>query len=418
MPNRKGTIVLMGSGELTATMVEIHKARLHRLGQSPTAVFVDTPAGFQLNVDHISQKAVEYFKMRVQQSLQLASFKSAQIDSDLAREQTYALLRNADYILIGPGSPTYALEQWQQSPVPKMMIDCVEAGGCLVAASAAALTVGRFTLPVYEIYKVGTPVHWVDGLDLLSHFGFNIVVVPHWNNAEGGNHDTRYCFMGAPRLEQLESLLPTTVQILGLDEHTALVIELGASYATIEGIGRVTFRHQGREKVFQKGDQVPLALLSGEMRAGQTEPEKATPEAAPRQGMPPETDVWATIHSLADTVREALDLGRDEQVAGGLLELERHIWQSQRQLEERNEMGAAREVMREVIALLTARLSCRPTSVRACVAPLVDALVDLRQRLRQEKAWDMADAVRDCLLKANIQVVDTPTGASWQLTEG
>ncbi|MGD9365106.1 MAG: Type 1 glutamine amidotransferase-like domain-containing protein [Desulfobacteraceae bacterium] len=417
MPNGKGTIVLMGSGELTATMVEIHKERLRRLGQSPTAVFVDTPAGFQLNVDHISQKAVEYFKMRVQQSLQLASFKSAQIDSDLAREQTYALLRKADYILIGPGSPTYALEQWQQSPIPKIMIDCVDAGGCLVAASAAALTVGRFTLPVYEIYKVGTPVHWVDGLDLLKHFGLNLVVVPHWNNAEGGNHDTRYCFMGAPRLEQLEALLPPTVQILGLDEHTALVVELGASYATIEGVGRVTFRLQGREKVFQKGDRVPLALLRGELNAGQMEPDKNTPEAAPRPGMQPETDVWTTIHTLADTVRVALELGRDEQVAGGLLELERHIWKSQKQLEELNEMGAAREVMREAIALLAAQLSSRPTSVRACVAPLVEILLDLRERLRREKAWDMADAVRDCLLKANIQVEDTPTGASWQLTE-
>lgn len=417
MPDRKGTIVLMGSGELTATMVEIHKARLRRLGQSPAAVFVDTPAGFQLNVDHISQKAAEYFKLRVQQTLQLASFKSAQLDSDLAREQSYALLRKADYILIGPGSPTYALEQWQQSPIPRMMIDCVEAGGCLVAASAAALTVGRFTLPVYEIYKVGTPVHWVDGLDLLKHFGFNLVVVPHWNNAEGGNHDTRYCFMGAPRLARLEALLPPTTQILGLDEHTALVIELGASYATIEGVGRVTFRRQGREKVFQKGDRVPLALLRGELSAGQMAPHKTAPEGAPGQGMQPETDVWTTIHGLADAVREALDLGRDEQVAGGLLELERHIWQSQKRLEERNEMGAAREVMREVIALLTAQMSTRPTSVRACVAPLVEALLDLRERLRREKAWHMADAVRDCLLKANIQVLDTPGGASWQLTE-
>ena len=51
----------MGSGELTATMVEVHKALLAGLGERPRAVFLDTPAGFQLNVDQISRKAVEYF---------------------------------------------------------------------------------------------------------------------------------------------------------------------------------------------------------------------------------------------------------------------------------------------------------------------------------------------------------------------
>ena len=41
-------VVLMGSGELTATMVEVHKELLKGLGASPQAVFIDTPAGFQL----------------------------------------------------------------------------------------------------------------------------------------------------------------------------------------------------------------------------------------------------------------------------------------------------------------------------------------------------------------------------------
>ena len=43
-------------------------------------------------------------------------------------------------------------------------------------------------------------------MNILGHFGFNLVVVPHWNNAEGGNHDTRFCFMGEPRFKKLESL--------------------------------------------------------------------------------------------------------------------------------------------------------------------------------------------------------------------
>ena len=76
MPSKKGIIVLMGSGELTATMVEVHKALLAGLGGRPQAVFLDTPAGFQLNVDQISSKAVEYFATRVKHPLAVASYKA------------------------------------------------------------------------------------------------------------------------------------------------------------------------------------------------------------------------------------------------------------------------------------------------------------------------------------------------------
>jgi hypothetical protein len=41
----KGIIALMGSGELTATMVEVHKGLLAGLAVAPRAVFLDTPAG-------------------------------------------------------------------------------------------------------------------------------------------------------------------------------------------------------------------------------------------------------------------------------------------------------------------------------------------------------------------------------------
>ena len=58
MLSQKGIIALMGSGELTATMVEVHKELLAGLQPDRRAVFLDTPAGFQLNADQLSQKAV------------------------------------------------------------------------------------------------------------------------------------------------------------------------------------------------------------------------------------------------------------------------------------------------------------------------------------------------------------------------
>jgi peptidase E len=420
MSNDQGTIVLMGSGELTTSMVEVHKTVLRRLGKTVSAVFVDTPAGFQLNADQIFQKAADYFERRVQQRLQLASFKAAKPDNEVAAEQTFGRLRKADYILIGPGSPTYALQQWQQSPIPNMMLDCLKRGGCLVAASAAALTVGISTLPVYEIYKVGQPLHWSDGLDLLGHFGFRLVVVPHWNNAEGGNHDTRFCFMGATRFEQLAAMLPNDAQILGLDEHTALIIDPAQPYAAVEGVGRVTVRSRGKEHVFNKGQRLPLSLLRGEslLDRGSADAPSVVPQPVEEDGGEDgDKDVWDAIHALADSIRDALEADRDAKVTGAVLELERLIWKSQKQLEEQNEMGAAREVMREMIALLASRLGSRPVSVRACVTPLVESLIDLRTRLREKKEWAAADAVRECLLKAKIDVTDTAQGATWRIVD-
>jgi peptidase E len=263
MPAAKGKIVLMGSGELTATMVEVHKELLAGVKNSPKAVFLDTPAGFQLNVDLLSQKAVEYFHSRIQYPLTIASFKSTKTTTPYASEQAFHILREADFILIGPGSPTYAVHQWQQTPIPDILKKQIQGGGCLVAASAAALTVGRFTLPVYEIYKVGGDLHWVEGMDILGHFGFNLVVIPHWNNAEGGTHDTRFCYMGEPRFRKLESLLPEDVSIFGLDEHTACIIDLEKAEVSIKGIGRVTLRRGDAEVTFEKGESFSMEVLRG-----------------------------------------------------------------------------------------------------------------------------------------------------------
>lgn len=417
MPDNRGTIVLMGSGELTATMVEVHKALLRPFGKSATAVFVDTPAGFQLNVDHIFRKAAEYFQQRVQHPLNLASFKSTQTGDTACAEQAGAALRRADYVLIGPGSPTYALRQWRESPVPGLMIDLLERGGCLVAASAAALTVGRATLPVYEIYKVGQPVHWVDGLNLLGHFGFDMAVVPHWNNAEGGNHDTRFCFMGESRLAQLEEMLPDGTAILGVDEHTALIVDLEKSEAVIRGVGQVTLRHRGREHLFHKGDALPLSLLKGEFDMGQPDKAPAALQKPPDAAAAKEDDLWDTIHALAGDIREALDHHRDERVGRLILELERTIWGNQSKLDEINEMGAAREVLREVISLMAAGMTQRPASPRDCMTPLVEGMIALRERFRSQKEWTAADAVRDALSMAGVTLSDTPEGTVWSLVE-
>jgi peptidase E len=415
MPSGKGMIVLMGSGELTATMVEVHKELLGRVAAVPKAVFLDTPAGFQLNVEQISKKAQDYFQAHVQHSLAVASFKSHETITAYEAEQAYHLLRAADFVLIGPGSPTYAVRQWQQSSIPEILINRIQEGGCLVAASAAALTVGRFTLPVYEIYKVGHELHWVGGMDVLKHFGFNLVVVPHWNNAEGGNHDTRFCFMGLPRFSQLVSLLPQDVSILGLDEHTACILDFENDEAVIKGIGTVTLQRSGSQMVFDTRERFSLEVLRG--GDGGTEWKQTSPvlEDSETDTVTADGAFWNRIHQLETDFYHGLETHAAQKSANALLELDRTIWKAQQDLENPEFISQAREVLRELIVLLGMELAAAPKSLEDCLAPLVGDLIQLRENFRQKKQWKAADTVRKCLERSGAIIEDTKNGPQWRL---
>jgi peptidase E len=412
----KGTMVLMGSGELTATMVEVHKELLASFHGAPRAVFLDTPAGFQLNVDRISEKAVDYFQNRVLKPLQVASYKSDRLTTTFEAEKAFHTMRQADYILIGPGSPTYAVRHLQQTPVPDILVRRVQEGGCLVAASAAALTVGRFTLPVYEIYKVGEDLHWEAGMDLLGRLGFNLVVVPHWNNAEGGNHDTRFCFMGEPRFMALEALLPDDVAVLGLDEHTACIMDLEKDEAVVKGIGRICLRHRGKETVFTKGQRFPLDVLRGAPNGRRWKPPAAASvtSSTGNRSVGAEDFFWPRIHALEADFRSGLESRDAARAANALLELDRVVWGAQAELVSAEDVSQAREVLRDLLALQGMALDTAAGDSVDPLAPLVEELLDLRETFRRQSQWSAADAIRDALQRGGIVVEDTPAGTRWR----
>lgn len=415
MSSKKGVIALMGSGELTATMVEVHKELLAGLVDPPQAVFLDTPAGFELNLDQISQRAVEFFRIHVGQPMSIASYKSNERATPYEAEQAFQKLREANFVLIGPGSPTYAIRQWQQTPILEILIKRVEEGGCLVAASAAALTVGRFTLPVYEIYKVGEDLHWVEGMNILDHFGFNLVVIPHWNNAEGGTHDTRFCYMGEPRLRQLESLLPEDVSIFGLDEHTACLIDLEKEEAVIKGIGSVTLRSRGAEMIFKKGERFSLEVLRGGEAAKEWKP--IVPQPTPQE-LDSDTrgeSFWDRVHTIEEAFRLGLEEHQPKESTNALLELDRTIWKAQQDFESEEFISQARDTLRELIVSLGVKLESSPRSKAECIGPLVEDLLELRQKLRRKKQYQEADAIRESLHRADVIVEDIKDGSRWRL---
>lgn len=417
MSSRKGTIVLMGSGELTATMVEVHKNMLARFPASAAAVFLDTPAGFQLNVDEISRKAVEYFRTHVQKQLQVASYKSAENTGAFEAETAFHMLRNADFVLVGPGSPTYTVRHLQKTPIPDILIKNIQSGGCFVAASAAALTIGRFTLPVYEIYKVGLDIHWIDGLDILSRFGLNLVVVPHWNNAEGGTHDTRFCFMGESRFQKLETLLPDDAMILGIDEHTACIIDLQTQRIDIQGIGNLTIRKKRREIKLGKGEEIPLDILLKEpdQRQWQTKLDDDLKQTNDLKNS--EAALLSKVNTVKDSFQHGLSHHDPKKTTNALLELDSMIWKAQRDLENEENISQAREILRDSIVLLGAELGTSPHRLKVYLTPLVEAMLQLRARFRNEQKWSEADCIREILQQCDILVEDSKEGFQWHIID-
>ena len=412
-----GILALMGSGELTATMVEVHKLLLSPYLPQPQAMFLDTPAGFQLNADQIGENAVGYFKQRVGCQLQVASYKSTETIAEIEAARTFRQLRQANYVLMGPGSPTYTVRQLKDSPIPEIMMELINRGGCLVAASAAALTTGKYTLPVYEIYKVGEPPHWVEGLDLLGAFGLPLVVIPHWNNAEGGTHDTSRCFMGNSRFEQLIDRLEEPLPVLGLDEHTACIIDFSADTFTIHGIGTVVLQHGSTQQLFTPESAYPLHLLHGVDGSDDLNIEQSQQPAVDDQQSDPQTDFWPRLHALTAEFQQGIeedDLGKS---AHALLEMDRLLWQAYGELENPEAIAQARDFFREKLAEMGTCQVLSEGSRNRLMAPLIDSLLEARQHFRQTRQFEAADVVREALSKASIAVEDTADGYRWRIEE-
>ena len=416
-----GIITLMGSGELTASMVEVHKSLIGTLPSPGKITFIDTPAGFQPNVDQISVGAVDYFRNRVQQNMQVASYKSRAATTEIEAADALEKLRESGYILMGPGSPTYAVEQFRHAAITTVLTERIKAGACLTAASAAALTMGRYTLPVYEIYKVGQPLHWVEGLDLLAQFHLHLVVIPHWNNAEGGTHDTSRCFIGQQRFTSLVEKMEKSTPVLGLDEHTACIMNLAEETFSVQGVGTVVLLHNGHRQCFQPGREYPLAILrkAGEMSSRPHHvPEETRNAKTERNKVRDESvDFWETMHTLDGRCQSALANHDDAAAVGALLDMDRLLWEARATLQNPDILAEARSLYRELIVLLGTRQRLTKDELQQAVTPMVELLLAERERFRRECNWQAADSLRAVLSKAGISLTDKVDETQWSLHE-
>ena len=286
-------------------------------------------------------------------------------------------------------------------------------------ASAAALTLGVATVPVYEIYKVGTAPHWVEGMDLLATIGLRAAVIPHYDNAEGGNHDTRFCYLGERRLRMLESMLEPGTVVLGVDEHTACLFDLDTDTATVLGRGAVTVRRQGVSTLFASGCTVPIDELRCAATDDRRPPGAGTAPSGQASGADPDAATPPSLQAETERLELAFDAGlrsRDVRAAvGAILELEQAIVNWSADTEELDGIDRPRATLRRMVSRLGEVAVAGIHDPRELVSPFIDTLIELRNRARDERLWALADDLRARLVAAGVEVQDTPHGTLWLL---
>ncbi len=421
-------LAIMGSGETAPTMVRTHRRLLDSTfgGGDGPAVMLDTTFGFQDNADDLVAKTRTYFHDAVGRDIEVATWRRADTDALLA-ERSLALLHRARWAFAGPGSPTYALRQWQGTSIPAALVDVATRGGTLVLGSAAACTVGTHAVPVYEIYKAGADLYWEPGLDLLGALtGIHAAVIPHFDNNEGGSYDTRFCYLGAQRLARMEELLPNAVGVLGVDEHTAVVIDVEAQTVTVSGNGVMTAGRTGRMTEFEAGTELSLddlaAALTGSAAPSTPKNAAARPPAGPVDGDGPGAESqggYPSLRAEADGLRtefeDALAARDVDGCVTAVLALEQSITMWRTDTLQGPDTDHARRALRAMIVRLGELAVEGARNPRDVVGPYVEALLALRAVARAHKDFATSDAVRRALTGAGVEVRDTRDGVIWEL---
>ncbi len=316
MTPQPGLVLLFGSGETAHSGHKTWDWLLRRLPPSPNLAILETPAGFQPNSALVAGEIAAFLEHHLRNYAPRATVIPARRRATPFSPDDPAIVAPlclADAIFLGPGSPTYAVRQLRDSLAWRFLVARHRLGAPIVFASAAALAASTHTLPVYEIYKAGEELHWQPGLDFLQPFGLDLTFIPHWNNQEGGaNLDTSRCFMGQERFAALQALLPTDAIIVGIDEHTALILDLAAEEARVQGRGAVTLVRGCQTTIYPSGARFPLRRLGDYQAVRLPDLSENLPfdlRPSPSTPSPPPPDVLALVEAR-ESARQQSDWAR------------------------------------------------------------------------------------------------------------
>jgi hypothetical protein len=271
------------------------------------------------------------------------------------------------------------LRHWRGTPIPGLLAQVP----VLVFASAAALTLGSHTIPVYEIYKAGEEPRWEPGLGLFEQLtGCPAVIVPHYDNAEGGHHDTRFCYLGED------------------------IIDLRARTVAVVGNGNLTLRQGGESRIHPAGTTITLADLADAHHGGLPVTVSSVETNETRAEAP-------SLREAADDCEASFSTALAERDVDGCVAAVLALSQSLDDWAADTLASPDHDHALGVLRGMVVRLGRLAQGALVGVPALVEAVLDLRRQAREGRDFAAADRLRDALDRAGIEVRDTPTGSTW-----
>ncbi len=268
---------------------------------------------------------------------------------------------------------------------------------------------------------MGAAPYWADGLDLLTRFlDLPVAVIPHYDNAEGGTYDTRFCYLGEDRLHALEGELPDSAAVLGVDEHTAVIVDLVSKTVEVSGVGHLTVRRQARNERIPSGTTLTIDEL-GAIVAGVRHVPMDTSTVAASTGEPDSDDAGPAPSLDADVAaqRDLFDAAmtsRDVDAAvAALLGLDDVLQAWSADTLQSDSLDRGRRELRAMVVRLGELARAGAADPTVALAPIVESVLAARTAAREDKDFATSDVLRDALIAGGVVVMDTPNGSTWSI---
>jgi cysteinyl-tRNA synthetase len=211
--------------------------------------------------------------------------------------------------------------------------------------------------------------------------------------------------------------LPDEAFILGVDEHTAVRLDLDSRTATVIGNGCLTVRRQGRSTAYRSGAEIEfdhLATGSGPGVASTAADPVDRP--APAQAPSPAAPSLLAAAEAAEAAFDAALARRDvDGCVAAVLELEqaRLDWATDTLTSDEGERATA--ALRRTVLRLGELAEIGARDPRVALDPFLAVIIELRRRAREGRDFATSDWIRDRLAAAGVEVRDSPAGATWHL---